>query len=168
MPLLWLLPRSRDGRYLGVIGLLLVLLILSLRRITQLDSALAMKPKIEVHTVTETKIVEKKIAGPVVIREKIVTRPGGEKIVERLIERAEVRVDRVSGQTLAQMARPICPAFEGVKTWAVGGALNLRHRDRGSVGLSKSFGNLSLGASHAVGAGAHVGDISAGLSLKVF
>lgn len=165
MPLLLLLRKLRlptrgEAELLGLVAF--VLLFASWQRrgeaIKTRDAIIAAKPMIE------ERVKEVRIEGPVRVVEKIVKSADGACTIERTTERAEVRTERAA----EHMERPVCPAPDRIKTWAVGGGLNLRHRDRGSVGLSKSFGDLGLGLSHDVGAGAKLGDMSAGISLKVF
>lgn len=68
---------------------------------------------------------------------------------------------------IARSETPACPQF-APRTWGLGGGFDPRNRDRGSVTLSKSFGDLTVGLGHNVGAGARPGDVSVSASIKVW
>lgn len=153
MPFLWLIPRSKDGRFIAAIVILALLLIAAGRQIVRLNAALDAKPKIVERVVVETKIVEKKVAGPVIIREKIVTQPGGEKIVERVIERAEVTTEK--GTDIAKDSqRTETPIGRPQKLWTLGLSGNPSEIAKklplhdASVSLNRSFGIISVGYGH--------------------
>lgn len=165
MPLLLLLRKLRlptrgEAELIGIIAF--VLLFASwLRRgeaIKTRDAVIAAKPTIE------ERIVEKRIEGPVRVVEKIIKSADGACSIERVTERGPVVIERAAEHT----ERPVCASTIAVKTWAVGGALDLQRRDRGSAGISKSFGNISFGFSHDLGVGAHLGDVNGTLSLRLF
>lgn len=151
MPFLWLLPDSKDVRYVIVIAVLGLLLVFAGIKIIHQQDALAAKPKIEVHTVVETKLVEHRVAGPVVIHEKIVTLPSGEKTVDREITRAPVTTDK-DADTEKHEDRKETPVGLPSKLWTLTGSFNPRdYKHNPSVGLSRSFGIISIGYSHDVG-----------------
>lgn len=154
MPLLWLLPSSKDARYIAAIAALGLLLIAAGREIVILRNT---PPRIVEKIVVETHVVEKKVAGPVVIREKIVTQPSGERIVERIIERAPVTTEKGT-DTEKVVDRAVTPAFAGGKLWTFTASSNPRDIKNPSIGLSRSFGIISLGYSHDVGQGAKFDD----------
>lgn len=78
-----LLPllKKRDNLYLLLIAGLIAALFLSAIKIKRLELALAQPPKIEERIVTNT------IIGPTRTIEKIVEKPGGERVIERIIYR---------------------------------------------------------------------------------
>lgn len=133
-----------DRRYLTTIGVLLVVCVASLQRVAHLSAALAAKPKIEVRT--QTKTVIKRIAGPVSVREKIVYLPGGERIVERVIERAPVETERATDAETERVTTPVepprlrpqwyagagwAPKYDRGRAWSLRVGLAWRHFDLG-------------------------------------
>lgn len=151
MPLLWLIPRSKDGRFVAIIAILGLLLFLAGRQIVRLNAALDAKPKIVERVVVETKIVEKRVAGPVVIREHVVT-SNGVKTIERTIEKSSVVTDR--GTEIDKDAhRTETPIGRPEKLWTGIASFNPKDIKKPSLGLRRSFGLFDLGYSHDVGTG---------------
>jgi hypothetical protein len=126
------------------------------------DTIIAMKPRVEYRD----RVVEKRVVvrGPTRIVK--VEAPDGTKTttIDKGAETATTDKDR----DLARSETPVCPPPDRVKTIALGGSLNLKHRDRGAASISKSFGDLSLSLGHDVGGPAKLGDASAGMSIKLF
>lgn len=151
MPFLWLIPRSKEGKHLAAIAILLLLLIAAGIKIVQLSAA----PKIVERVVVETKIVEKRVAGPVIVRERIVTQPGGERIVERTIERAAVTTEKGT-EIDKQSERTVTPPH--VALWNGTASFNPSDINKPSLGLSRSFGIITVGYSHDVGQGMKLND----------
>ena len=154
------LPTRGEAEIIGLVAF--AMLFMSWQRrgeaIKTRDAIIAAKPLIEEH------VREVRVEGPVRIVEKIVKQADGACTIERVTERAEVTTSREA----ERKETPICLPPAVAKTWAIGGGVNLRHRDRGSVGVSKSLGDLSIGLSHALGSGARPGDVSSSISLKLF
>jgi len=154
------LPSRSEAELLGVVAF--VLLFASwLRRgeaIKTRDAIIAAKPMVE------ERVREVKVEGPVRVVEKIVKGADGSCSIERTTDRGEVTTSREADRK----ETPICLPTPAGKTWAIGGGLDLRRRDRGTVGLSKSYGDLSIGLGHAWGAEAKPGDLNGSVSLKVF
>lgn len=158
------------GEVALIASVLVILLLMSWTRrgeeIARLREALSAKPLVEERV--KEKVVTRVEKGPIRIETRTIERPGGERVVERVVYRDRVVTETGSERTAERQETAVCPAFAAPRTWALGGGLDLRRRDRGAFGVSKSFGDLSLGLSHSVGAGAQIGDFSAGISLKVF
>lgn len=127
-------------------------------RVAARDAALAARPTVE------ERVQLVRVEAPVRVVEKIVRGADGACSIERTTERGAVTTTTDS----ARKETPACLPAAAVKTWALGGGLDLRRRDRGNVGLSKSFGDLTLGLGHAWGGDARLGDVSGNLSIKVF
>lgn len=158
------MPRLPNrGELLLIILVLGTLLAVAGKHIQDLNVALRSKPKVEI--VYKDRVVEKRVQGPVRIEEKVIETPGKDRVIERVITRDAVVTDRSTDREGSHTETPVCPA---PKTWAIGGGIDLRRRDRGAVGISKSFGDLSLGVGHAVGEGATLLDFQGNVSLKVF
>lgn len=145
MTLLLAMLRSKDARYLTVIAILAFMVVMAGRKITQLEAS----PKIVERVVVETHFVEKKVAGPVVVREKIIM-DHGIKTTERVIERAAVTTDKNS-DVVKESEKIVTPGH--VDLWSLTGSLNPRDGSK-SLGLSRSLGFISIGYSHDVGRGA--------------
>ncbi len=143
---------NKDVKYLAVIVALGALLIGAGRRITQLTDALAAKPKIEIRTVVKTKIVERRVAGPVHVVEKIITQLDGGKVVERTIDRGQVTTE-TANEIVKAVARVETPGvlLNEQKLWSLTGSVNPSDMRKPTVGFSRSFGILSLGYSHDIG-----------------
>lgn len=132
------------------------------------DAIIAMKPRVEFRD----RVVEKRVVvkGPVrVVREEL---PDGTK--RTTTDRGAETIATDKSRDLARTETPVCPPPERAKTVAFGGGVNLRDLiqekrvKRGSLGVSKSFGDLSLSLGHDVGGPAKLGDASAGMMLKLF
>jgi len=78
--------KKKENCYLLLIAGLVIALFLSAIKIKRLEVALAQPPKIE------EKIVTKTIIGPTRTVERIIEKPGGEKIVERTIYREKEEI----------------------------------------------------------------------------
>src|SRR3990172_1826875 len=165
MPLLSLLRRLRlpsrsEAELLGFA--VFVLLFASwLRRgeaIKTRDTIIAAKPMIE------DRIQLVRVEAPVRIIEKIVKSADGSCSIERTTDRGTVTTKTES----ERKETSVCLPLSAGKVWALGGSLDLRRRDRGAAGVSRSFGDLTLGLGHAWGGDARLGELSAGASLKVF
>lgn len=109
--------RSKDGRYLLVIAALLLCVVVLVRKTRVQAVALAEKPKVELKEVVKT--VEKKIAGPVRVVEKIVVKSGGERIVERVIYRDGVTTEKGSETATEKSEEAACPG-QASKRWLAG------------------------------------------------
>lgn len=84
-------------------------------RIMVLERALAAKPKIEVRTVEKIKTV--KVAGPVKVVEKITYLPGNGRVVERTIERDEVKTEIGRDVVADRKEEAACPPAPRSKRW---------------------------------------------------
>jgi hypothetical protein len=121
------------------------------------------KVRVETKTVTVTewkdRVVEKRIAGPVRVRTITIERPGGERVVERVVERGPVTVER-SGESEGQSSstassvgvseRVVESARPGWRLSAVAGwdaeALSLRPELYGVEVSRRVVGTVWLGA----------------------
>ena len=124
IPPLLLLKEAWARRDLILAGMVVGLLALAKRQqeaIGGLRELLAAKPRVEIREIVKT--VEKRVVGPVRIVEKIKYLPGGEKIVERVIERAAVSTDRGAEMYAVRVEVPVCPK-ERATRWYVGGGLS--------------------------------------------
>jgi hypothetical protein len=83
-------------------------------RILALERAIAAKPKIEVRTVEKVRTV--KVAGPVKVVEKITYLPGNGRVVERTIERDEVKTETGRDVVAERKEEAACPAPRRVKS----------------------------------------------------
>lgn len=107
-----LLEEAWEHRALIAFTALIGLMALAKRQqetIGALRAELAMKPRVEVREVTRT--VVKRVEGPVRVQEKIILQPGGERIIERVVDRGPVTTD--SGSEVAQdrkESQPVLPA----------------------------------------------------------
>lgn len=131
-------------------------------RIKALEAALGAKPKIEFRD----RVVEKRVVlrGPVKIVK--VEAPDGTKTTTT--ERAPETISTDKDRDVARVETPICPQPDRPRTWGFGGSFDLRNKDRGSLGASKSFGDVTVGLAHNVGAAAKIGDVSVNASVKVW
>lgn len=125
------------------------------------DAVIAAKPRVEFRD----RIIEKRVTvrGPIQIVK--VRTPDG--TVTTTTNRSGETVTADKDRALERSETPVCPAHVA-KTWGLGGALDLRRRDRGAAAVSKSFGDLTLSLGHAWGGDARLGDVNAGLSIKVW
>jgi hypothetical protein len=110
-----------------------------------------LKALLEQEPIVLDRVVTKTVEGPVRIVEKIIEKPGGEKIVERVITREVVVKEAASEHSEA----PACPAVKAAPRWIVGasvdpiGAQGWRNTAliRGGVTLG---GRLDLTVGHSV------------------
>lgn len=173
-PLLPLLSKLRrpNKTEITLVGVVLVVLLLISwvnrgAEIKRLQTALDAKPLVE--SVRHTEKQKNVKRGPSKTTTKITFDPNtGKKLaVEKVKESGPVEEHTAAELDETRKATPICsPIIE--KTWALGGTFDLRQRNRGSIGVSKSLGILSVGVGHDVGQGAQLGDMKAGISLKLF
>ncbi len=163
-PLSLRLPTRSELELVGVVVLVFFVsaFLREREKVASRDAIIAAKPRVEFRD----RIVEKRVVvkGPVHVV-TVQARDGSKTIT---VDRSAETISTDKARDLARTETPVCPAPDRPRTWGFGGSLDLRRRDRGSVGASKSFGDLTLGLSHAVGAGASIGDVSGSASVKVW
>ena len=173
-PLLPLLKQAWDHRTLILAAALVFFIALSKHQSDMLDA----EPLVKI-----VKVVEKNKSvkrgpikrGPSKTTKTVTTTPDGTKTSTTVKETGAVEEgpsettssSRTASEKSSTPAAVAIAAARG-KTWGPTLSLDLKRRDRGSAGLSKSFGDLSISVTHAWGPGAHAGDVSAGVGLKLW
>lgn len=91
-------------------------------KIDSLKAQLAAKPKI----IEVEKIIyrDRVVKGPERIVTKTIVQPGGERVIEKIVERDPIIIETVVEKEREHTETPICPAPARIPRWIVGASVN--------------------------------------------